>query len=41
MDEPTLQNYECPDLSHLASREGPRFTRALIDVMVRRGAIAR
>jgi hypothetical protein len=41
MDEPTLQNYECPDLSHLASREGPRFTRALIDVMVRRGAVAR
>jgi len=39
-DEPTLASFACPDGSHIASKDGPRFTRALIEILVARGVIA-
>ncbi len=38
-DEPTLRDFPCPDMSHIASKDGPRFTRALLAILVARGAI--
>jgi hypothetical protein len=40
-DYPSLRDFECPDTSHIASKDGPRFTRALIEILVARGVIAR
>lgn len=39
-DYATLRDFACPDTSHIASKDGPRFTRALIDILVARGVIA-
>lgn len=36
-DHPSLRDFECPDTSHIASKDGPRFTRALIEVLIDRG----
>jgi hypothetical protein len=38
-DHPSLSSFECPDTSHIDSSDGPRFTRALLDLLVERGAI--
>ena len=40
-DYPSLRDFECPDTSHIASKDGPRFTAALIDVLVDRGVFPR
>lgn len=40
-DYPTLSDYECPDLSHIDSKDAVRFTRSLVDVLVARGVIQR
>jgi hypothetical protein len=40
-DYPTLRDFECPDTSHIASKDGPRFTRALIDILADKGVIPR
>ena len=39
-DDPVLASFSCPDTSHIDSKDGPRFTRALIDVLIARGVIA-
>lgn len=36
-DFASLRSFECPDTSHIASRDGPRFTRAVIEVLTERG----
>jgi hypothetical protein len=36
-DFAALRSFECPDTSHIASRDGPRFTRAVIDILTERG----
>src|SRR5690606_27900775 len=33
-DHSTLSTFECPDTSHIDSKDGPRFTRALIDILI-------
>jgi len=38
-DEPTLCGYRTPDMSHLEVQDTPRFTTALLDVLVRRGEL--
>ena len=38
-DVPALQNFDCPDTSHLDRRDAPRFTAALLDELGRRGAL--
>lgn len=38
-DYNALAGFECPDTSHLDSKDGPAFTRAVIDVLRDRGAI--
>jgi len=38
-DHPTLADFACPDMSHIASSDGPRFTRAVIDLLVAREVI--
>ncbi|MBS1118689.1 MAG: hypothetical protein H6Q90_917 [Deltaproteobacteria bacterium] len=38
-DEPTLSGFACPDTSHLASNDGPRFTRAMFEILIARGVI--
>jgi hypothetical protein len=40
-DEPALSSFECPDTSHIASKDGPAFTRGLIDALSRRGVFPR
>lgn len=40
-DYPSLRDFACPDTSHIASRDGPRFTAALVDVLVERGVFPR
>jgi hypothetical protein len=40
-DYPSLSRFECPDTSHIDSKDGPAFTRALIDILVQRGVVAR
>lgn len=40
-DHPSLRDFECPDTSHIASKDAPRFTRALIEILVDRGVIPR
>jgi hypothetical protein len=39
-DQPTLAGFACPDTSHLASKDGPPFTRALLEILISRGVIA-
>ncbi|HEU4734900.1 MAG TPA: hypothetical protein VFT22_43710 [Kofleriaceae bacterium] len=40
-DYPSLRDFACPDTSHIASKDAPRFTRALIEILVDRGVIPR
>jgi hypothetical protein len=40
-DFPSLRDFQCPDTSHIASRDGPRFTRAVIDLLADRGVFPR
>jgi hypothetical protein len=40
-DYPSLSRFECPDTSHIDSKDGPAFTRALIEILVERGVVAR
>lgn len=40
-DYPALSEFECPDTSHIASKDGPRFTAALLDILVARGVFAK
>lgn len=40
-DFASLRDFECPDTSHIASRDGPRFTRAVIDLLADRGVFPR
>jgi hypothetical protein len=39
-DDRRLADFACPDTSHLDSKDGPRFTRALLAILVERGVIA-
>ncbi|MGE0395370.1 MAG: hypothetical protein AB7T06_01490 [Kofleriaceae bacterium] len=38
-DYPQLSSFECPDTSHIDSKDGPRFTRALLDILVERNVL--
>jgi hypothetical protein len=38
-DYPGLSKFPCPDTSHIDSKDGPAFTRALIEILVERGVI--
>jgi len=40
-DVPALAGFQCPDTSHIASKDGPAFTEGLIDELVRRGVVQR
>lgn len=40
-DYPELARFECPDTSHLDSKDGPAFTRALLEILRARGVFAR
>lgn len=37
---PELRDFACPDTSHIDSRDAPRFTRALADILRRQGVLA-
>jgi hypothetical protein len=37
LDYPQLAKFECPDTSHIASKDGPEFTRALFEILRARG----
>lgn len=39
-DYPTLRDFACPDTSHLDSKDAPRFTRALLTILIQRGVLA-
>ena len=39
-DFPELSAFTCPDTSHLDAKDKPRFTRALLDVLERRGLLS-
>ncbi len=36
-DYPALAGFACPDTSHIASKDGPAFTRAVIEILRERG----
>ncbi len=38
-DHPELARFQCPDTSHIASKDGPAFTTGLIDVLRRKGVL--
>jgi hypothetical protein len=38
-DVPEMRSFYCPDESHLDMHDSPRFTRALVNELVRRGAV--
>lgn len=38
-DVPGMNNFDCPDLSHLDCRDAPAFTNALIDELLRLGVV--
>jgi len=38
-DYPALSGFTCPDTSHIDSKDGPQFTRAVIEILRQRGAI--
>lgn len=40
-DVPALAHFECPDTSHIASKDGPAFTRGLVEVLRSRGLLQR
>jgi hypothetical protein len=40
-DYPELSKFECPDTSHIESKDAPEFTRALLGILERKGVIAR
>lgn len=40
-DHATLADFACPDTSHIDSKDGPRFTGALLDILLARGVIQR
>ncbi len=40
-DYPQLSDFECPDTSHIDSSDGPRFTRALLQILIERGVVRR
>ncbi len=39
-DDPRLASFDCPDTSHIDSKDGPRFTAALIDILIERGVFS-
>jgi hypothetical protein len=40
-EHPALATLECPDTSHIDSKDGPQFTRGVIDILRERGVISR
>ncbi len=40
-DVPELARIECPDISHIDSKDGPHFTRTVLQVLRDRGVLAR
>ncbi len=40
-DHPVLAGFECPDTSHIASKDGPQLTRTVIDILRERGVLQR
>lgn len=38
-DHPELSKFPCPDTSHIASKDGPEFTRSLLAIMRERGVL--
>jgi hypothetical protein len=40
-DYPELAKFPCPDTSHIESKDAPEFTRTLLDILQRHGAITR
>lgn len=40
-DYPQLSRFKCPDTSHIDSRDGPRFTRALLEILVEKKVLHR
>lgn len=40
-DYPALSDFECPDTSHIASKDGPRFTAALLEILAARGVFTK
>jgi hypothetical protein len=40
-DDAVLSSFPCPDTSHIASSDGPAFTRRLLELMRERGALDR
>ncbi len=40
-DHPELARFECPDTSHIDSKDGPAFTRSLLQIWRARGVFAR
>lgn len=40
-DYPELAGFACPDTSHIDSKDGPAFTRALLEILRARGVFAR
>lgn len=41
LDYPQLSRFSCPDTSHIASKDGPEFTRALLEILRARGVFDR
>ncbi len=40
-DYPALSGFACPDTSHIASKDGPQFTRSLLEILAARGVVQR
>ena len=40
-DDAVLSSFPCPDTSHIASKDGPAFTRRLLELLRQRGVLAR
>ena len=40
-DHPALAGFECPDTSHIASKDGPQFTHAVLEILRERGVFQR
>jgi hypothetical protein len=40
-DDPVLASFPCPDFSHIASKDGPAFTRRLLEILRERAVLAR
>jgi hypothetical protein len=40
-DYPELAKFPCPDTSHIASKDGPEFTHALLEILRARGVFDR